>query len=344
MLGLILSGGAGTRLRPLTNTIAKQLLPIANKPILHYAIEEMVRVGISEIGIILGHTGLQVRESVGDGSIFGAKVTYIDQGAPLGLAHCVLLARDFLNEENFLMFLGDNMFEFGLATFIQSFESNLALTSNFAAQVAVFEVDNPSQFGVAEVAPSQQVLKVVEKPVIPSTNLALVGTYGFTSKIFGAIQKIAPSNRGELEITDAIQQLIEDEFDVRASSVNGWWMDTGNPDSYLECNKRVLNDELRNTPLKSHKGNGTVIQPSTIGDNVFIEDAIVGPYVSLSDGVQVVGVDIKDSIILAGTRIAGGGSIHHSIIGKNCVLEFSDKKSSHSLVLGDDCSLLGERN
>ncbi|NDF69500.1 MAG: glucose-1-phosphate thymidylyltransferase, partial [Actinobacteria bacterium] len=242
MKGLILSGGAGTRLRPITHTSAKQLVPIANKPILFYGIEAMKKAGINEIGIIVGDTRKEIMSAVGDGSQFGVKATYIPQDQPLGLAHCVLIAHEFLGDDDFVMYLGDNMLEQGLEGFVSEFESARAKGGKTAptAQILLCHVDDPRQFGVAEVTKEGHVKRLVEKPKDPPSDLALVGVYLFDKTINEAVRAIKPSKRGELEITDAIQWLIEQGKTVRHEVLRGWWIDTGKKDPLLECNRLVL--------------------------------------------------------------------------------------------------------
>jgi glucose-1-phosphate thymidylyltransferase len=241
MKGLILSGGAGTRLRPITHTSAKQLVPIANKPILFYGIEDMAAAGIADIGIIVGDTRAEIMAAVGDGSRFGVRVTYIPQDAPLGLAHCVLIAREFLGDDDFVMYLGDNMLEQGLAEFVAEFETDRAQAAKApAAQILLAKVPNPTAFGVAEIDGAGEVVRLVEKPEVPPSDLALVGVYLFDPTIHEAVASIAPSPRGELEITDAIQWLIDNGHRVRHEVLRGWWIDTGKKDPLLECNRLVL--------------------------------------------------------------------------------------------------------
>ena len=240
MKGLILSGGAGTRLRPITHTSAKQLVPIANKPILFYGIEAMARAGIREIGIIVGSTREEIKSAVGDGSQFGVKVTYIPQDEPLGLAHCVLIADKFLGDDDFIMYLGDNMLEQGLEEFVTDFESARASKNENdkpSAQILLCHVEDPRHFGVAEVDKNGHVVRLVEKPKDPPSDLALVGVYLFDKTINKAVRSIKPSARGELEITDAIQWLVDNKLSVRHKVLQGWWIDTGKKDPLLECNR-----------------------------------------------------------------------------------------------------------
>src|SRR3954452_15978977 len=235
MKGLILAGGAGTRLRPITHTSAKQLVPVANKPILYYGIEDMAEAGIHDIGIIVGDTADEIRAAVGDGSRWGVSVTYLPQEAPLGLAHCVLIAQEFLGDDDFVMYLGDNMLQQGLVEFVERFEKARALEGSESptAQILLARVDDPRQFGVAEVTPAGEVVRLVEKPVDPPSDLALVGVYLFDARIHEAVRAIEPSPRGELEITDAIQWLVDHGHPVAAREITGWWIDTGKKDPLL---------------------------------------------------------------------------------------------------------------
>src|SRR5712691_4998517 len=247
MKGLILSGGAGTRLRPITHTSAKQLVPVANKPILFYGIEDMADAGIKEIGIIVGTTRDEVMAAVGDGSRWGVKVTYIPQEAPLGLAHCVLIARDFLGDDDFVMYLGDNILEEDLAEFVERFEQDRERATAerrepASAQILLAHVDDPRQFGVAEVDGTGAIVRLVEKPAEPPSDLALVGVYLIYRQVHDAVRSIRTSGRGELEITDAIQWLIDQGHRVRHEVLAGWWLDTGKggKDPLLESNRLLL--------------------------------------------------------------------------------------------------------
>ncbi|MGH9156246.1 MAG: glucose-1-phosphate thymidylyltransferase, partial [Acidimicrobiales bacterium] len=237
MRGLILSGGAGTRLRPITYTSAKQLVPVANQPILFYGLEAMAAAGIAQVGIVVGDTADEIIAAVGDGSRFGLAVTYIHQEAPLGLAHCVLIARDFLGDEDFVMYLGDNLLETGLRPFLDAFEAD---RGRAVAQILLCPVPDPQRFGVAELGADGRLVRLVEKPVDPPSNLALVGVYLFDTSIHNAVAAIAPSSRGELEITDAIQWLVDRGSYVRTHLLDGWWIDTGKLTPLLEANRLIL--------------------------------------------------------------------------------------------------------
>lgn len=335
MKGLILSGGSGTRMRPLTHSIAKQLLPIANKPILHRALQQMSNIGISEVAIVVGATAEQVRESVGDGKQFNLTVTYLEQDRPLGLAHCVKIAQGFLGDDDFIMFLGDNMFEDELTSIVDNFTAQKAEPS-FAAQVSVKRVTNPSSFGVAAVDHEFRLISVEEKPKSPTSDLALVGTYCFSSRIHAAIDEIEPSPRGELEITDAIQKLLSSGFHVGVSEVSGWWFDTGNPDSYLECNSKVLEaEEVSDLNLNSDV---IVIRPCSIDSSAKLSNCTIGPYVSIGAGVQIDGATIQNSVLLENSWVTGPVYIQKSILGRQSGIR-AEKASDIRIILGDDCYL-----
>src|SRR3954453_19800203 len=243
MKALILAGGAGTRLRPITHTSAKQLVPVANKPILFYGLEQMAEAGIVEVGMIVGDTAEEIVAAVGDGSQWGLKVTYLPQDAPLGLAHCVLIARDFLGEDDFVMYLGDNLLQQGLAGFVERFEKARSATLHepaAAAQILLIKVEDPQRFGVAVLDATGRVTQLIEKPADPPSDLALAGVYLFDTTIHEAVRSIQPSARGELEITDAIQWMIDQGHRVLHEVLDGWWIDTGKKDPLLACNRLIL--------------------------------------------------------------------------------------------------------
>jgi len=259
MKGLILSGGHGTRLRPLTHTGPKQLIPVANKPVLFYAIEDLKEAGVTDIGLILGtNMPEKVKEAVGDGSKFGVNITYIMQGEPKGLAHAVAVAQDFVGEDPFIMYLGDNILKSGIKEFVEGFEE-----SDYQARILLQPVDNPRQFGVAELDDKGNVINLVEKPEHPKSDLALVGIYLFKSSIFDVISRIKPSWRGELEITDAIQELLNTELKVDSHIVKGWWKDTGKPEDVLDANHLILD-------VLESEDNGEVEEGAKISGRVYI--------------------------------------------------------------------------
>jgi glucose-1-phosphate thymidylyltransferase len=349
MKGLILSGGRGTRLRPLTYTSAKQLVPVANKPVLFYAVESVVAAGIEEIGIVVGDTGDEIRAAVGDGSRFGARVSYLQQEAPLGLAHAVLIAEEFIAGEPFVMYLGDNLIAGGITSLVDEFRE---LGCN--AEILLAEVPNPRQFGVAELGEGGKVVRLVEKPAEPRSNLALVGVYMFDPTIFESVKRIRPAARGELEITDAIQDLIDRGLDVHPHTVRGWWKDTGKLEDMLEANRIVLEtlDERRGSTL----GKGGVIEgrvalgegveivdslvrgPVVIGDGARLERAFVGPYTSIGDGCRLLGCEIENSIVLAGAEIRDIPSrIDGSLIGRDVTIARSEgRPRGYRFMLGDN--------
>ena len=345
--GLILSGGSGTRLRPITHTYAKQLVPVANKPVLFYGIEALVEAGVTDIGIIIApHTGDEVREAVGDGSDFGAKVTYIEQAEPAGLAHAVLTAEDFLDGSSFVMYLGDNLLRDGVPGLVERFRAESP-----DAMILLTRVEDPTAFGVAELDEGR-VVRLVEKPENPPSDMALVGVYLFSPAIFDAAKKLEPSERGELEITEAIQTLIDDGCEVRSEVVNGWWKDTGQLADMLEANRLVLEDiETRlDGQVENSKVEGRVILeegavlrdslvrgPAVIGRGAVIEGAYIGPYTSIGDQVRVVNSEIEHSILLAGSSVENlGARIEASLLGREVRVTRSDSlPKTMQLLVGD---------
>ncbi|MGH9116382.1 MAG: glucose-1-phosphate thymidylyltransferase [Acidimicrobiales bacterium] len=355
MKGLILSGGAGTRLRPITYTSAKQLVPVANKPILFYGIEDMAAAGITDIGIIVGDTHAEIEAAVGDGSQFGVHVNYIRQAAPLGLAHCVLIARDFLGDDDFVMYLGDNLLQQGLKDFVSRFVSERELTPT-VAQILLYPVPDPHRFGVAEVDAAGRVMHLVEKPADPPSNLALVGVYLFDSSIHEAVRAIEPSPRGELEITDAIQWLIDHGRTVRHEVLQGWWLDTGKKDPLLESNMRVLEtlepriegkldgDSKVEGRVVVEEGaeliNSRVRGPAIIGRGTRLVDTYIGPYTAVAGGCEIVDSEIEHSVICDDCRIQGVHRISDSLLGRNVeVMRSGTRPRATRLMLGDDSSV-----
>ena len=357
MKGLILSGGEGTRLRPLTHTRAKQLVPIANKPILFYGIEDMAAAGITDIAIVVGDTHQEIQDAVGDGSGFGVNVTYIRQEAPLGLAHCVLIAQDFLGDDCFVMYLGDNMLEQGLAEFVEQFEQERERGASLSqAQILLTPVENPSSFGVAELGPDGDVVNLVEKPADPPSNLALVGVYIFDNSIHDAVAAIEPSARGELEITDAIDWLIQNGHRVSHQLLDGWWIDTGKKDPLLECNRLVLDTMVRRVEgavddaskvegrVVVSEGakivNSTVRGPAVIGANTRIENTFIGPYTSIGEECVINDAELDHSVVLEGCRIEGTSRITDSLIGQKVqVTRSPERRRVVRLMLADHSNL-----
>lgn len=357
MKGLILSGGAGTRLRPITHTSAKQLVPIANKPILQYGIEDMAAAGITEIGIIIAPaTGDEIRDYVGDGSQFGVAVTWLVQDEPLGLAHCVLIARDFLADDDFVMYLGDNMLEQGLTEFVEQFEAARAGTVAPAAQILLAQVENPTAFGVAEIGPDGEVLQLVEKPEVPPSDLALVGVYLFDPTIHEAVAAIEPSERGELEITDAIQWLVSNGHRVNHEVLVGWWIDTGKKDPLLECNRLVLDIVQRDVAgevddASSVDGrvviepgakivNSTVRGPAIIGAGTIVEDSYVGPYSSIAIDCRITRSEIDNSVLLRRSSVTDIPRLTDSLVGRDTEITRSEgRPRATRVMLGDHCNV-----
>jgi glucose-1-phosphate thymidylyltransferase len=359
--GLILSGGAGTRLRPITHTSAKQLVPVANKPILFYGIEDMAEAGIVEIGIVIGETGDEIRAAVGDGSQFGVKVTYIPQDEPLGLAHCVMIAADFLGDDDFVMYLGDNLLRQGIKEFVEAFEADREKTKTPTlddshepptAQILLTHVPDPERFGVAEIDERGHVTHLVEKPENPPSDLALVGVYLFDKTINTAVRSIRPSDRGELEITEAIQWLIDEGYRVRHEVLDGWWKDTGKLDPLLEGNRLVLEAlEARNdgTIDEHSKVEGRVVieqgaqiirstvrGPAIIGKGTVIRDSYIGPFTSVYFDCVIENTELEHSVVLEQTTITDIPRIQDSLIGKQVVVRRSAARPrANRLMLGD---------
>lgn len=354
MKAIILSGGKGTRLRPLTYTGAKQLVPVANKPILWYGIESIVAAGITEIGIIISpETGGEVQAKTGNGDRFGAKITYIPQAQPLGLAHAVKVAQPFLGDDPFVMYLGDNLVQSELDLFINKFQGQ-----HLDALTLLCEVENPSAFGVARVDQTGKVLELVEKPQNPPSNLALVGVYLFSPKIHQAIANIQPSARGELEITDAIQYLIDQQQAVASHKLEGWWLDTGKKDDLLAANQIILDTCLESTHEgtiddqskisgRVHIGknsqiiNSMIRGPVTIGQNCKIQNCFIGPYSSVADHTTLIEIDIEHSVILQGATLEGINSrIVDSLIGERAHLKVAPQRpKALRFMIGDDSQI-----
>ncbi|MFL5732278.1 MAG: glucose-1-phosphate thymidylyltransferase [Chloroflexia bacterium] len=348
MKGLILSGGKGTRLRPITYTSAKQLVPVANKPVLFYTIEDLVAAGITDIGIVVGDTQAEIRQAVGSGDRWNAHITFIPQAEPLGLAHAVMVAEDFLGKEPFVMYLGDNMLEDSTGAFVKEFMAN-----DWDCQVLLKRVHNPQQFGVAELEDGR-VKRLVEKPPEPQSDLALVGIYMFNSHIFEAVHNIKPSWRNEYEITDAIQYLLDHGYHVHPRVLEGWWIDTGKLEDMLEVNHLVL-DKL--TPgiagfvdSDSHiKGkvvieesaeiiNSVVRGPAIIGAHTRIVNSYIGPYTAINYGCTITNSEIEHSIILENSQVIDiPGRLEDSLIGRNVEINRSPiKPKAYKMLLGDN--------
>jgi glucose-1-phosphate thymidylyltransferase len=353
---LVLAGGSGTRLRPITYTSAKQLVPLANKPILFYGLEAIAAAGIVEVGIVVGDTAPEVQAAVGDGSRFGLEVTYLRQDAPRGLAHCVLIAREFLGDEPFVMYLGDNLVVGGITDFVSTFTGagpdGLFGSDRPNAVVLLTEVDDPRQFGVAEIDAEGQLVRLVEKPKDPPSNLALVGVYLFDVSIHEAVRAIEPSWRGELEITDAIQWLLESGRRVSPHVLTRPWIDTGKLMDLLEANRVVLEDiepSIAGTVDDASRLSGRVIVeagaevvrsvirgPVVIGPDAKIVDSYVGPFSSIAAGCTITGSEIEYSVLLEGACVDGVRRIDHSLIGKGARVVRSDEPPlAYRFLVGD---------
>ena len=348
MKGLILSGGRGTRLRPLTYTSAKQLVPVANKPVLFYGLEALAGAGIRDIGIVVGDTQHEIRAAVGDGAAWGVRITYIEQDAPRGLAHAVLISEPFIGNDPFVMYLGDNLLNKGIATFVEEF-----VREGPAAQILLARVPDPQMFGVAELSQGR-VVRLVEKPPEPKSDLALVGVYMFSPAVFDAVKAIRPSFRNELEITDAIQRLIDGGHEVRPHIVDGWWKDTGKLEDMLEANRLILETLERRIDGAVDAGSrvegkvvieagatveGSVIRgPVIVGARARIVNAFVGPYTSIMNDAEVRDSEIEHSILLEGSSISHLSTrVEDSLIGKNVrIYRLPVKPSAYRFMLGDN--------
>jgi len=358
--GLILSGGKGTRLRPITHTSAKQLIPVANKPVLFYGIEAMAATGIEEVGIIIApETGGEIREAAGDGSRFGVKITYVVQDEPLGLAHAVLTAEPFLGESPFVMYLGDNLLQGGISELVAAFREHAP-----DALILLTPVPDPENFGVAELAPADEaspgevgrVVRLVEKPSEPATDLALVGVYMFTAGIHDAARAIEPSARGELEITDAIQYLLDSGMRVEPHIVRGWWKDTGRLEDMLEANRLILDNlvERHEGELIDSQVDGRVVieagarlerttvrGPAVIGAGAQLRDCYIGPYTAIGENCSISGAEVEHSILLAGSSVCDlDGRMESSLLGRNVTVRRGDRQPrAYRFMVGDNSDI-----
>ena len=345
--GLVLAGGKGTRLRPFTYTGAKQLVPIANKPVIFYALEQLAACGITDLAIVAGDTMDQFVDAVGDGSRFGAHITYIHQPLPLGIAHAVKIAEDFVGDAAFVLFLGDNFIKEGIAPYVEQFRAGC-----HNSLVLLCPVDRPQDFGVAELE-GERLVRIREKPDPPLSNLAVIGIYFFDPSVFDAIRRIQPSARGELEITDTIQRLIDDGLDVRAEMIRGRWIDTGKHDDLLEANRLILED--LEPALLGHRDEASRIEgrvvlqegsevvnsriqgPAIIGERTRVLNSYVGPFTSIYHDCLIADTEISGSVVLEHTTIeAVGHRIEDSLIGRNVELRGHDRRPrGYTLILGD---------
>ncbi|MFF5754166.1 glucose-1-phosphate thymidylyltransferase [Streptomyces longwoodensis] len=347
MKALVLAGGAGTRLRPITHTSAKQLVPVANKAVLFYGLESIAAAGITDVGVIVGDTADEIRAAVGDGSAFGLDVTYIPQDKPLGLAHAVLIARDWLGDDDFVMYLGDNFIVGGITELVDEFRRTRP-----DAQILLTRVSDPRAFGVAELDAAGQVVALEEKPEHPKSDLALVGVYLLTPAVHDAVRAISPSRRGELEITHALQHLIDTGAAVRSTIVKGYWKDTGNVVDMLEVNRTVLENLERRIDgevddasetigrVVVERGarvvNSRIVGPVVIGAGTEVVDSYVGPFTSVAENCRIADSELEFSIVLRESSIEGVGRIEESLIGRHVeVTPAPVVPSAHRLVLGD---------
>ncbi|MFI2376898.1 glucose-1-phosphate thymidylyltransferase [Streptomyces sp. NPDC018964] len=347
MKALVLSGGAGTRLRPITHTSAKQLVPVANKPVLFYGLESLAEAGITEVGMIVGDTAAEIEDAVGDGSKFGLRVTYIPQEQPLGLAHAVLIARDWLGDDDFVMYLGDNFIVGGITGLVEEFRRDRP-----DARILLTRVADPRSFGVAELDPSGRVIGLEEKPEHPKSDLALVGVYLFTPAVHEAVRAVEPSWRGELEITHALQHLIDSRADARCTVIEGYWKDTGDVVDMLEVNRSVLEgverridgqvDDRSETigrvvvEENARIVNSRIVGPAVIGAGTVVSDSYVGPFTSVAENCRITDSELEFSIVLRDSSIDGVGRIEASLIGRHVeVTPAPSVPSAHRLVLGD---------
>jgi glucose-1-phosphate thymidylyltransferase len=346
MKALVLSGGKGTRLRPLTYTCAKQLIPVANKPILGYVLDQVEKTGIKQVGVITApETSHYVEEYVNDGSKWNLTIKYISQ-EPLGLAHAVKTARPFLGQESFIMCLGDNVTGQSLNTFIQRFQKE-----HLDALIILKEVENPSSFGIAQLDKNGNIIKLVEKPKKPIGNLAIIGTYLFSSKIHKAIENIKPSWRGELEITDAIQEMINLGFAVKAEILDSWWLDTGKKDDILSANAKILDAYIQrkiegNVTKSTIDGrvnvahsaivvDSTVRGPCIIGENAEIENSFIGPYTSIGENSKISNSNLEYCVVLENVVIKDVERLEDSLVGKNAKVAKNQKNRTIKLHIGD---------
>ena len=347
MKALVLSGGSGTRLRPITHTSAKQLVPVANKPVLFYGLEAIAAAGITDVGIVVGDTAPEIEAAVGDGSAFGIQTTYIRQHAPLGLAHAVAVARDFLQEDDFVMYLGDNFIVGGITSLIEEFSA-----ARPAAQIMLTRVSNPRSFGIAELDLDGRVRRLEEKPQDPKSDLALVGVYMFTPAVHEAVAALKPSWRGELEITEAIQWLLDHGRTVNSTLITGYWKDTGNVTDMLEVNRLVLEtteprlDGMVEPDCEiigrvaveagAHVAASRIVGPAIIGAGSKVTGSYIGPFTAIAEDCAVDDSEIEYSIVLRGASIRGVRRIEASLIGRDAEVTPAPRvPRAHRLVLGD---------
>jgi glucose-1-phosphate thymidylyltransferase len=353
MKALVLAGGRGTRLRPLTDTLPKQLIPVANKPILFYVMQHIREAGVKSVGLIISpETGRQIKDALSNND-FDLDITYIVQENPLGLAHAVKVAKSYLADEPFVMYLGDNLIGHGVPELIRTFQE-----SRSDAVILLKEVADPRLFGVAELNGDGEVIRLIEKPKVPPSNLALVGLYAFSSEIHRAIEQIKPSWRGELEITDAIQILLEQGRAVKSMILQSWWLDCGKKDNLLDANRTVLDEclgrDIRGSVDENSQVIGRVVLeegacvrrseirgPVVVGKGTVIENALIGPYASIGPGCTIKDSSLQHCVVLDGVKIAGVDRLENSVIGRNAVVHrFTGNRESVEIMIGDDAKIL----
>ena len=361
MKGLILAGGVGSRLRPLTHTSAKQLVPVANKPIIFYGIESMAEAGIRDVGIVVGDAREEIMRVVGDGSRWGIDISYIQQDSPAGIAHGVLISSDYLGDDDVVVYLGDNLVEDGIAQFVDAFEaerSRVAMPTLGgthappAAQILLTRVADPSQFGVAVLDDGGNVVQLIEKPADPPSDLALVGVYLFDARIHEAVRSIKPSARNELEITDAIQWLVDHGHRVITKILEGWWLDTGKKDPLLEANRVILESIDRRVDgtvdAESALEGRVVVEegaeivrsrvrgPAIIGKGTKVVDTFIGPFTAIGDDCEVIGSEIDHSVVMSESRIVSAGRLVDCLIGRHAeVTRTGTAQKATRLMIGD---------
>ena len=343
----MLSGGFGTRLRPLTYSQQKQLIPVANKPILFYGIEDLIEAGIKDIGIIVGPNKDQVISAVNSVK-WDAKIKFIEQDAPLGIAHTIKISKKFIGNDSFIMYLGDNILKEGVVEHVNSFEN-----SDYEGSILLTEVDNPSAFGIAELDNKKDIVKLIEKPKDPPSNFAAIGVYLFRPSVFKAVEKLKPSKRNQLEITDTVQWLIDNNHKVKSSFVKNWWKDTGKAEDILHANSLILDDitpknlgKVSNSQIKGRvqinkktiiEENSTLKGPVIIGENCRISDSYIGPYTSIGNDCEIVGTELEDSVIMDSVKIINGGRIIDSLIGRGVKITKNKRlPEGKSFVIGDN--------
>jgi glucose-1-phosphate thymidylyltransferase len=350
MKGVVLSGGAGTRLRPITFSMAKQLVPTANKPILFYGLEDLASAGIREVGIVIApETGAEIRAAVGDGSGFGLNVQFIVQERPLGLAHALRIALPFVGDDDCLMYLGDNLLKGGITDVVRDFEHYRP-----NCQIMLCEVEDPSAYGVAELDGAGEVVRLVEKPILPASNLALVGVYLFDQTASEAVEALTPSARGEYEITDAIQYLIDSGRRVRSSLVRGWWKDTGKKDDLLHANRLILSDLVDKVegdvedcqimgPIQVGTGSrlvdSSIVGPAIIGEDTVLERTNVGPYTAIGDRCRLTDCAVEASVVMSDSEVSGW-RLRNSLLGSRVVLRGGAPAGYVEVTLGERSEVL----